>query len=48
MVKVYHRNLKSEKKIVLGVDLSKCCKGTYTFIVTRNGNEELRKEFTVN
>jgi len=46
MVKIYQRNLKSEKAI-LGLDLSNCCKGKYTIIVSRNGNEEIRKEFSV-
>jgi hypothetical protein len=32
----------------LGFDMSSCETGTYTFIVSRGGKEELRKKITLN
>jgi hypothetical protein len=45
--KVFHRTIKNEKATSILCDMSKCADGTYTCVVLRNGQEELRKPVTL-
>jgi len=44
MVKVFQRTGKNKKQLNLGCDLTNLDSGIYTFIVKRNGKEELKKQ----
>ena len=48
MVKIFHRTLKDEKEISIRCDLSNCEAGSYTAVVKRNGQEEVRKVINLN
>jgi hypothetical protein len=45
-VKVFHRTVKSEKDMSIIADMTNCGTGTYTCVVLRNGQEEVRKPIT--
>ncbi len=45
-VKVFHRTVKSEKDMSIIADMTNCGAGTYTCVVLRNGQEEVRKPIT--
>jgi len=45
--KVFHRTIKNKKAASILCDMSKCKDGTYTCVVLRNGQEELRKPVTL-
>jgi hypothetical protein len=46
-VKVYQKTVRKEKGINIGCDMSKAEKGTYTFIIKRNGKEEIKRSITL-
>lgn len=45
--KIYQKTVKKEKTANIGCDMSKAEKGTYTFVIQRNGKEEVRKLITL-
>jgi hypothetical protein len=46
-VKVFHRSTKKDKDMSIKCDMTNCDSGLYTCVVLRNGQEELRKQFTI-
>lgn len=48
MAKIFHRTVKNEKEASVSADLSKLGTGTYTYVVERNGKEEVRKTINLN
>lgn len=45
--KVFQKTVKKQKSANIGCDMSKAEKGTYTFIIQRNGKEEVRRLITL-
>ena len=48
MSKIFFRTLKNENETSVSADLSKLESGTYTYVVERNGREEVRKSINLN
>lgn len=46
--KVFQRKTRKVKKLGLSVDMTNLGNGTYTCVILKNGNEEVRKVITLN
>jgi hypothetical protein len=47
-VKIFHRTIRKNVEMSIKCDMSNCGAGTYTCVVERNGQEELRQLITLN
>ena len=46
-IKVFHRRTKKNIDVSIKCDMQNCTSGTYTAVIERNGEQELRKEFKI-
>lgn len=46
-VKIFHRSTKKNKEFGIGCDMTYCESGIYTFVVERNGEKEVTKQFVI-